>query len=173
MLAGMYAGGLALAGAARLREAVASVTLNVNNTTGSKVVFTVTGVVLIEAFYGVVTTIISSNHTAGHIRLNDQTATLDLSEAATGITLSNFEVGTLIFKESLLATALQSKRADVGFIEESAAAGTPAFTRFIVGKKNGATTTLDYRYSTTNAPSSGAIRFGALWLPLSADGNLA
>lgn len=158
---------------ARLREAVASITCNVNNTTGSKVVFTVTGSVLVVGIYGIVTTVISSNHTGGHLRLNDQAATIDITESGTGVALSALAAGTLIYKESLTAVALKLKDNVAGFFEEPASAGQPAMSPFVVGKKTGAVTTIDYRYATTNAPSSGVIQWRALWLPLSADGFLA
>ena len=162
-----------LAGATRLREATAAVTCNVNNTTGSKTVFTVTGSVLIYAMWGEITTVISSNHTTGHLRLNDQTATIDITEAATGIALSALLAGTIIYKESLTAVALQKKDNAVGAFEEPATAGIPSMSPFVVTKKSGAATTIDYRYATTNTPSSGVITFHALWIPLSGDGNLA
>lgn len=164
---------LLLAGASRVREAIAPVTLNVNNTTGSKVVFTVTGSVWILGIWGEVTTVISSNHTAGHLRTNDQTATIDITEAATGIALSSLAVGTTFYKESLAAVALKLLDNAAAKMEESASAGQPAMAPFVVTKKTAAVTTIDYRYTTTNAPSTGAIRFHALWLPLSSDGNLA
>lgn len=162
-----------LAGAAALREAKASITLNVNNTTGSKVVFTVTGSVLVLAIWGEVTTVISANHTAGHLRTNDQTATIDITEAATGVTLSALAVGTVVYKESLAAVILKLLDNAAAKMEEPASAGQPAMSPFIVTKKTAAATTIDYRYATTDAPSTGAILWHALWIPLSADGNLA
>lgn len=161
-----------LLNAVRLRKAVKAVTLNVSNTTGSKVVFTLTGTVWIYALWADVTTVISANHTAAHLRLNDQTATVDVT-LATGITLSALAVGTVIYKEGLTAAALALKDNVAGFFEEPASAGQPSFAPFVIGKKNAATTTLDYRYSTTDAPSSGVLTFNALWLPMSTDGNLA
>lgn len=158
---------------ARLRLAYKSLTLNVNNTTGSLSVFTVTGSVLIQSIWGEVRTAISSNHTAGHLRTNDQTATIDITEAATGITLSSLAVGTIIYKESLAAVALKLLDNVAAKMEEPASAGQPAMSPFVVVKKTGVATTIDYRYTTTNAPSSGVIRWGALWFPLSVDGNLA
>lgn len=168
----LSANNLVIANAARLRQAKKSVTLNVSNTTGSKVVFTITGAVWVLGLWGEVTTIISANHTKGHFRLNDGAATIDMSESGTGIALSGLAVGTLFYKESLLAVALNLKTNAAGFVEEPASAGQPAMSPFIVGKKTGQTTTIDYRYTTTDAPSSGAVLFNALWVPLSGDGNL-
>lgn len=165
-------GGMMLGRSRLLRDAYKSLTLTGNNQTLSQAVFTLTGVVKVYDIWGVVTTAIGANHTAGHLRLNDQTATLDIT-LNTGITLSSYQAGSLIFKEGLTAAALVAKRADVGFFEEPGAAGTPAMSPFTIGKKSGATTTIDYRYATTDAPTSGVIRWGALWIPLSEDGFLA
>lgn len=164
---------LLISGASRLRQAKSSITLSVSNTTGSTVVFTIKGFVQILGIWGEVTTVISANHTKGHLRTNDQSATIDITESVTGTTLSALAVGTLIYKESLAASALQLKSNAAGCMEEPASAGQPAMSPFIVGKKTGAVTTIDYRYTTTDAPSSGVIQFNALWIPLSADGNLA
>ena len=164
---------LLLTGSERLRYSSSAVTLNVNNTTGSKVAFTVTGCVHVHAIWATVTTVISSNHTAGHLRTNDQTATIDISEAVTGIALSALAVGTVFYKESLAAVALKLLDNAAAKMEEPATAGIPWSSPFVVLKKTAATTTIDYRYTTTNAPSTGALLFGALWIPLSTDGFLA
>lgn len=155
-----------------VREAKATTTLIVNNTTGSAVIFTLTGAVQVLALWGEVTTALSSNVTAAFVQLNDQTASPDIT-LATGVTLSSLGVGTLIVKEGLTAAALVAKDVAAGYFEESTPAGQPSFTPFIIGKKTGATTTVDFTYTTTNTPSSGAILWHALWLPLTSNGNLA
>lgn len=149
-----------------------TIALNVNNTTGSIVVYTITGAIRVCQIYGVVSTVISSNHTAAHLRLNDQTATIDLT-LNTGITLSSLAVGTVIYRSGLAAAALTLKDNAAGAFLDSASAGTDIFTPFSVVKKNGATTTIDYRYTTTNAPSTGGIQFFMTWQPLSADAAVA
>lgn len=161
-----------LLGAPVVRKTTATTTLIVNNTTGSAVIFTLTGAVNVLGLWGEVTTALSSNVTAAFVQLNDQTASPDIT-LATGVTLSSLGVGSLIIKESLTAAALVAKSVAAGYFEETTPAGQPSFTPFIIGKKTGATTTVDFTYSTTNAPSSGAIKWHALWLPLTSDGNLA
>lgn len=158
--------------ASKLRESYASMTLDGNNQTKSQVMFTITGVVDILALFGVVTTVLGSNLTDCHIRTNDQTANIDLS-LNTGLTLSSLVAGSAIYKNDLLTAILLKKDAAVGFVRENSVAGGPLYQQFGIGKKNGATTTLDFRYSTTNTPTSGVIRWGALWVPISSDGNLA
>lgn len=160
-----------LAGAARLREVKKDLTLTGNNQTLSQAVFTVTGSVLILGIWGEVITLIGSNHTAGHLRLNDQTATVDVT-LATGINLSALAVGTVVSKTGLAAAALTLDDNVAGAITEPATAGQAALSPVMLIKKTAATTTLDYRYATTNAPTTGAIRFHALFVPLSDDGNL-
>jgi len=145
-----------------------TITTNVNNTTKSIVVFTITGSIKVLQIYGVVSTAISSSHTAAHLRLNDQTATIDIT-LNTGITLSSLAVGTTIYRSGLASAALTLKDNAVGAFLDAASAGTDIFTPFSVVKKNGATTTIDYRYTTTNAPSTGGIQWFLIWQPLSAD----
>ena len=149
------------------------VTIDANNTTASAVVFTVTGAVLIHGIWGEVTGATDlTNHTKGHLRTNDQSATIDLTEAATGIVLSGLAIGTLISKTALAAVALALDDNATAKITEPASAGQGLLSPFIVVKKTGAVTTIDYRYTTTDAPADAEITFGALWEPLSADGNL-
>ena len=155
-----------------VREAKATTTLIVNNTTGSAVIFTLTGAVHVLALWGEVTTALSSNVTAAYVQLNDQTANPDIT-LATGVTLSSLGVGSLVLKDALTAAALVAKDVAAGYFEETTPAGQFSFTPFIIGKKTGATTTVDFTYSTTNTPSSGAILWHALWHPLTANGNLA
>lgn len=149
------------------RTSTATTTLNVNNTTGSLVAFTITG--SIEAYiYGVVTTVLSSNVTAAHLRLNDQSATVDIT-LNTGVALSSAPVGSIIARTGLVASALTLKSAAAGAFQDAASAGNGVLTPFIVTKKSGATTTIDFRYTTTNAPSTGAIQWFLVWQARSAD----
>lgn len=152
-------------------ETVKAMTLNVNNTTGSIVAFTLTGSVQM-VLWGEVTTVLSSNVTAAHLRLNDQTATVDLA-LNTGVTLSSAPVGSIIYRNGLVAAALVLKSNAAGAFLDAGTAGNGVLTPFAITKKTGAVTTIDFRYTTTNAPSSGVITWHALWSPLTADGALA
>ena len=147
-------------------------TLNVNNTTGSIATFTVTGSVHILGFYGIVTTVLSANVTAAHIRTNDQTATIDLS-LNTGVALSAAPVGSRITRSGLVGVALTLQSSAAASVLDGSGTGLPIFTPFSVTKKTGATTTIDFRYTTTDAPSSGVIRWFAIYEPLSDDGALS
>lgn len=161
-----------LQGAARVRQATASLALTVANTTGSQAVFTVTGTVLVYGIWGEVTTVLSSNITAAHLRLNDQTTTSDIT-LATGVTLSSLAVGSVVTRNALVSGALAAISASQGRFADPGAAGQPYLIPFVAMKKPGATTTIDFRYTTTNNPASGVILWNALWVPLSADGAIA
>jgi hypothetical protein len=129
--------------------------------------------VWVLGIWGEVTTTISAAHTLGHLRLNDQTATIDMTVSAGGLNLSGLAVGTMFYKEGLAAAALSLQDNAVGAFEESATAGVSTMSDFVVTKKTGAVTTIDYVYTTTDAPSTGAILLQAMWIPLSIDGKLS
>ena len=150
-----------------------SLTLNVNNTTGSITGFAVTGAVWVLALWGQVKTAFSSAVTAAHFRTNDQTATIDLSEAVTGLTMSSFGVGSMCLRTGQVDVALSGMNVSAGRVVDGGNDWLGLFTPFSVLKKTAAVTTIDFRYATTNAPSSGVLLQTALWLPMSDDGFLA
>lgn len=145
-----------------------SKTINANNTTVSVPLFRITGSIYVKRLYGVVTTVLGSNHTAAHWRLEDGTNTPAVT-LATGTTLSSANVGSLIQKKGLAAAALTLSQADQVRISEHATSGMDPDAPFSVVQKNGANSDLVYRYTTTNAPTSGVIQFFLDWEPLSAD----
>lgn len=155
-----------------VRKTYKDITLNVNNTTGSIATFTVTGAVQVHALYGFVTTVFSSNVTAAHFRLNDQTATVDMT-LATGVNLSSLAVGSMLIKDSDITSEITALSSAAGQFSDSFNPGGPNPFAFLVQKKSGATTTIDFRYTTTNAPSSGVFRLWAIWEPMSEDGALS
>jgi len=158
-------------GPARLRHVKKSLTLTANNETLSQNVFTLTGAIYVLGIWGEVTTVIGSNHTAAHLRLDDQTAQIVITAAA-GITLSSLAAGTMFAKLGLAAAALTLMSNAARATGQGAAQDDLCLQTFQVVKKTGATTDIEYRYSTTNAPTTGVILFNAVWLPLSSDGNL-
>lgn len=152
-------------------EVSKTITFSVSNGTASEVCFTVTGAVLIKALYAEVTTVLSSNHTAAHFRLNDQSATPAIT-LATGTTLSSLPVGSIILKEGQVDVAVTALSSAAGVVSEPAVDNEDVFCPFVVVKKGGATTTIDYRYTSTNTPATGAMKVYAYYVPLSADGAL-
>jgi hypothetical protein len=144
---------------------------NDTNNTFNNPLFHVIGAVEIRGLWGVVTTAIGVNHTAAYFRLNDQTAQVAIT-AAVGITLSGLAVGTTITKKGVAATALTLLDNAAGRVSEPTTLETTYFSPFVVMKKTGATTDIEYTYSTTDSPTTGAIQFFCRFLPLSADGTL-
>lgn len=144
-------------------------TTNANNTTANVPIFRITGTVEVIALYGVVTTVIGTNHTAGYWRLNDQSAQTDITTSTLPDALSAAAVGTIILKSALAATKLTIKTSATGKFYESATAGLPVVSGFFITKKSGANTDIEYTYTTSDAPTSGAIQFFLEWIPRSAD----
>ena len=82
-----------------------SKTTNANNTTASIGLWRITGTIYIVKLGGVVTTNLSSNHTAAHFRLNDQTAQPAIT-LATGSTMSSLLAGSAFGRTGLAAVAV-------------------------------------------------------------------
>ena len=146
-----------------------SLTINATNTTVNPPIFTITGSVMITRLWGEVTTDLGSNHTAAAWRINDQTAQVYLT-AVGGTTLSSIKAGSIIIKDKLVAVALTKIDNAAGAVNESATAGVNIFSPVIVTKKTGALTQIEYKYTTNQSPTTGAIMFHVSYLPLSDDG---
>ena len=148
---------------------IKDLTLSASNETVNPAIFTITGAVMLTRLWGVVTTVLGSNHTAASWRLNDQTAQVYLT-AVGGTTLSSIKAGSVILKDKLVAVALTKLDNVAGVVSETATAGIPIFSPVVLVKKTAATTQIEYRYSTTQTPTTGAIRFFASYYPISSDG---
>lgn len=146
-----------------------SKTLSANNTTAAVPIFRVTGSVRFIKVFGVVTTVLSSNITGAYLRMNDQTAQADITLSTVGTVLSTAAVGSWLGKTALAATLLTAKNASAGQLAEPTASELPIYSEFQVIKKNGANTDIEFVYSTTNTPASGAIQFFVEWQAISAD----
>lgn len=153
------------------RTETTSKTLTGNNTTVATPIFTVTGSVEILALYAVITTVLGSNVTATHFRLNDQTAQPVITAAA-GTALSSLAAGSWFYRRGLAATALTAVDNAAGRVNESTATNLDDFSPVVLTKKLAATTQVEFVYTTTNTPTSGVISFFAKWRALSADGDL-
>lgn len=149
-----------------------SKTLSASNTTAAVPIFRITGIVRITKLYGVVTTVLGSNNTAAYFRLNDQTAQEDIT-LNTGTTLSSAAAGSLIVKKGLAAAAVVLSNATAGHVLEPTTLETVFMEEFLFVKKPGANTDIEFVYTTTNTPTSGAIQFFVEYEPLSADGSIA
>lgn len=148
-----------------------SKTLSANNTTATVPIFGITGTVNVVGLYGVVTTDLGANNTAAFWQLNDQTSQVNIT-LNTGTTLSAIKAGSVIVKKGLATVALTKLDNAAGIVSEPTTLETTFFSPFVVTKKTAATTNIEFVYSTTDAPTSGAIQFFAVWLPVSADGKV-
>lgn len=141
------------------------ITLTGDNETAVAPVFNIVGSVYIKRIFGVVASTIGANHTAGRLRLNDQTAQVALTNAS-GPTLSGLAVGTVIAKDGVASAALTLDDNAAGAISEPASAGQELFSPIRIVQKDGASTQIEYLYATTDSPTSGAIDWFAEWRPL-------
>lgn len=154
------------------RTETSSQTIAGSNTTEALSIFRVTGAVQITKLYGIVTTVLGSDHDGAYFRLNDQTAQVSLTESGTGADFAGLVAGSIIAKNDLVGVAARSADSAAGAILEEGAAGQQMFQPFIMVKKPAANTDIEYVYTTTETPTSGAIKFFCEWLPLSDDGNV-
>ncbi len=145
---------------------ISSKTINAAATTASVVPFRWTGVVRVKKLYGIVTTGLGANHTAAHFRTNDQTAQIALTAAA-GSALSGFEAGSFLGRCALAATAITVKRANAAGLVEPVANYDFTPVEFIINAKNAVNNDIEYRYTTTDNPTSGVIQFFCEWEPVS------
>lgn len=146
-------------------------TLNASNTTVNPPVFTVIGSVMITRIWAEVLTDLGANHTAAALRINDQTAQVYLT-AVGGTTMSGIKAGSLMLKTGLVATALTKVDNAAGAVAEPATTQTHNFSPVIVTKKTGALTQIEYKYTTTDTPTSGKLRLYCSYIPLSSDGQV-
>lgn len=149
--------------------ATKSQTTNANNATAATAIFGITGSVEILRLWGVITTTLGANHTAAAYRLNDQTAQVDITLAA-GTTLSAKAAGSVIVKKGLAAAAVVLLDNAAGVVSEPTTLETIYWDAFIAVKKTGAVTNIEYRYTTTDTPTSGVIQHFVEWRPISSDG---
>lgn len=142
-----------------------------SNTTTAIPLFRITGSVEIRGLWGVITTDLGSNHTAAYWRLNDQTAQVNIT-LNTGTTLSSKKAGSTIVKKGLATAALALIDTAAGAVSEPTTLETVYFSPFVAQKKNAANTDIEYVYTTTQEPTTGAIQFFVRFIPLSADGTI-
>jgi hypothetical protein len=146
-------------------------TLVGSNATVVVPIFTLTGSVMITRIWAEITTVIGANHTAASFRINDQTAQVYLT-AVGGVTLSAKKAGCIVAKTGLVAAAAVLIDNAAGAIAEPTTLQTNVFTPVVITKKTAAKTQIEYRYATTDTPTTGAMTFYVAYYPLSSDGRL-
>lgn len=149
-------------------------TLTGNNTSGIAVpIFSITGSVQIIQLYGVITTALGTNNTAAYWRLNDSSAQSSIT-LSTGTTLSAAPAGSVIVKKDVASAALTLLSASQERVSEPTTLETSYFSPFVAVQKTGAVATnIEFVYSTTDAPTTGAITFYCGWLPIGAGSRVA
>jgi len=150
-----------------------SITLTTTGAAIAKILYHITGTVLVNALYGIVTTDLGSNVTAAYWRINDQTIVTQVITAAAGTTLSSLPAGTMISRASLVSVAMVASTAATGLVTDPVAATSVGFFMpFTVTQKTGSIQTdIEFVY-TTNNTSAGAITFYCGFVPLSSDGDV-
>lgn len=142
-------------------------TINAAIATANLPIFRVVGRIILKQLYGIITTTLSANHTAASFRLNDQLATVQLS-AIGGSTLSGFTDNSIIMRTGtdsrVLVAANAGTNPPVGSI--SLVDITSQTHLSVITAKTGANTDIEYRYSTTDNPATGAMQFYIIWRPL-------
>jgi len=137
--------------------------------------FSVTGTVLVNSLYGIVTTVLAANHRVGAFRLNDQTAQVQIT-SATGPTMDSAPVGSMIIADVLSATAASFKSSAAGAVLQPASAQTLSFSPSILTQKMsagvGVETDIEYRFTSSTNPTTGVIKFYCGFIPLSDDGAI-
>lgn len=149
-----------------------SITFSGSNTTVNVPLFSVTGSVEVKSLYGVVTTALG-NHTAAYFRFNDGTAAVDIT-LATGTTLSSATAGSVVSRRSLVTVAAAFNNSSAARVSDPVNANTSSyFSPFVASQKtNSVSSNIEYTYTTTDTPTSGAIQFFCEWRPLSDNGNV-
>lgn len=147
-----------------------SQTLVGNNTTVAVPIYTISGKVEITALYGDITTALGNN-TAAYWRTNDG-STQNSITLNTGTSLTSAIKGGIISKKAGVGTALTLTAGTSGQVIESATAGATYFQDFIVIENPLATTNIEFVYSTTDTPTTGAINFYIRWVPLTPNSTI-
>lgn len=143
-----------------------SKTLVGNNTTVNVPIFHITGSVIVNALYAVVTTVLGANNTAAYFRLNDQAAQSDIT-LSTGTALSAAPVGSILVKKGLAAAAVTLLSSSQERVSEPTTLETLYFSPFVaVQKTAGVTTDIEFTYTTTDTPTSGTLSFYVQYIPL-------
>jgi len=150
-----------------------SITTNAAAATLNVPLFTITGVVEVIALYGIVTTDLGSNQTAAYWRSYDQTAGVNIT-LNTGTTMSSAKAGSLLVKKDLATAALTLSNASAARVTEPTTLETSYFSTFVIAQKTGSVKTeIEYIYTTSTNPTTGAIQFFCGFIPLSPDGDIA
>lgn len=134
-------------------------------------IFSVTGSVLVNSLFAVVTTVLGNN-TAASWRLNDGSAQSDIT-LGTGTSLTAAPVGSIIVKKGLATAALTLISSSQERVSEPTAVETSYFSPFVaVQKTGGIATNVEFVYTTSDTPTTGALTFYIGWVPLTSGSRI-
>lgn len=139
-----------------------------NNTTVAVPIFTFTGAIEVTALYGIVTTALGNN-TVAYWRTNDGSTQNNIT-LNTGTSLTGTIVGGVIAKKALVGVALSLITATSAKVDESSTS-LPFFQPFVLQANPAATSNIEFVYTTTDTPTTGAITFYIRWAPLATANN--
>lgn len=149
-----------------------SQTLVGNGATVAVPIFGITGSVLVNALYGVVTTALGVNVATTYWRLNDSSAQSNITNS-TGTDISAAPIGSLIVKKGLAATALALLSSSQERVSEPTTLETMYFSPFVaVQKTANVATNIEFVYTTSDTPTTGAITFYLGWIPLTSTSSV-
>lgn len=153
-----------------------TIAINGDSTTIFEDLFVITGAVTIEHFYAeIITAQLAANLTAAYLDLFPAGgAAVVLTKIAGAPAISDFEVGSLLAKNSDKNDILDVQRANVAMLLEAGVALEDIPYPFVVGKKNGAVTTIRFSYvaGADYTLENGEILWHCEWKPRSDDGLL-
>lgn len=130
--------------------------------------FTFTGAIEVTALYGSITTTLG-NCTAAAWRTNDGSTQNDIT-LSTGTALTNAIKGGVIAKKTTKGTALTLIAGTSAQVDESGA-NLPFFQPFVLQANPLATSNIEFVYTTSDTPTTGAITFYLRWSPLATANN--
>lgn len=136
--------------------------VSLNNTTGSYSLWTVTGAIFIIALWGEVVTALSADHTSAGFRVVKNAGVTNLTTLAG--TLSAAPVGSVLMISVNNGAPGVTIRDQVRIVSGSNSLHQSYLINTITGQTN---CTIEYRYTTTDAPSSGTFNFYMYWSPAS------
>ena len=144
--------------------------LNANNTTAHVSVFTFTGTLRIVKLYALVTAALSSNITNVQFTVYDGTTRSSWS-ASTGCAMSSAPVGSTAIMGGLPTAAL-TYLASSGISGGAGSTDLEPFQETNLQANATATSYLEFSYTTTNTPASGAVQVLVQYEPLTSGAGM-
>lgn len=139
-----------------------TITLNANNTSASVNVFQVTGTLVVLNIHGeLMTKTTLTNCTSVYFDLWDGTTSVPITKT-TGASMSGYNVGAFLIKDSDVASALTILNNNQCRINE-AAVGAKENAPFTTVAKTATNTYIRFNYTTTDAPANATVKVDCEW----------